>query len=665
MANNTEQVQEYSVSTLLSNSGEYTIPVYQRNYAWEEAQIRQLIKDVIDSLDKNGAKKYYIGTLIVDKTEVNNKKLLETIDGQQRLTTLNIILIAIKNHPDFKHINTQWFKELNLSFSNRQKSEETLIDLFNDSIIEDAKNYNNSIRHAYDLVVSILKEELDVDGKSNEKRVSLETFTSYLFNYVTILRVEVPPLTDLNHYFEIMNNRGEQLEKHEVLKARLLDAFNAVEDKEEREKNSHVFHTIWEACANMEKYVQYGFPVEVRHQLFDKRSWDNMSTNSFEEVLNCFTSIDDKNDDAKSIDDIISGSRKEYKKENNTDENPERFYSIVNFSNFLLHVLRVFTKEDIPLDDKKLLNTFENHIKKLASDEAKIQFSKNFGFSLLKAKYLFDKFIIKRDTSKEQEEWSLLKMTNSKQTKGRYIAYTASYPNSFDAQLNRQLVQLLSMFHVSLPTMSYKNWLNAALNYVFENPNTTAEDYINYLEETAKQFVFNRIVADTPQEYYDLIYNPINRNKIHWEEDNSTIDESKFNFGEITNNLLFNYVDYQLWKKESLKEKKNSKIVDFKFTSRSSVEHYYPQNPKEGFPRLADESVLNCFGNLCLISHSKNSALNNFSPLSKAEFYLKGDIDSIKQYLMIQNAKDWDKDLILSHHSDMIDLLQKIANEDQ
>lgn len=660
MANNTEQVQEFSVSTLLSNSGEYIIPIYQRNYAWEEAQIRQLIKDVIDSLDKNGTKKYYIGTLIVDKTEVNNKKLLETIDGQQRLTTLTIILIAIKNHPDFKHINTQWFNKLNLSFSNRQKSKDTLIDLFNDSIIEDAKNYNNSIRHAYDLVIAILKEEL------KESKISLESFANYLFNYVIILRVEVPPLTDLNHYFEIMNNRGEQLEKHEVLKARLLDAFNAIEDKEEREKNSHVFHTIWEACANMEKYVQYGFPVDVRHQLFDSNSWDNLTTNTFEDVLHCFTSIADKNEDAKSIDDIISGTRKEYKKESTIDENPERFYSIVNFSNFLLHVLRLFTKKDIPLDDKKLLNTFENHIKQLGTDEAKIKFSKEFGYSLLKAKYLFDKFIIKRDTSKEQEEWSLLKMKNSKQQKGNSTAYTASYPNSFeDTQFNRQLVQLLSMFHVSLPTMSYKHWLNAALNYVFEHPKTTAEAYINYLEETAKQFVFNRIVAHTPQEYYDLIYQPTHRNKICWEEDNSTIDESKFNFGEITNNLLFNYVDYQLWKKEFLKEKKNSKIIDFKFTSRSSVEHYYPQNPKEGFPRLEEASVLNCFGNLCLISHSKNSALNNFSPLSKAEFYLKGDIDSIKQYLMIQNAKNWGKELIIAHHKEMIALLKKVANEQQ
>jgi uncharacterized protein with ParB-like and HNH nuclease domain len=221
---NNEQVQEFSVQTLLSKTGEYTIPVYQRNYAWEEPQIRQLIKDIIDSLKKSSTKKYYIGTLIVDKTEINSKSLFETIDGQQRLTTLNILLIAIKNYPQFKHINTEWFERLNLSFSNRQKSEEALLDLFGNSKIE-SKKYNPSILHAYDLVISILNEEIKESGD-----VTIKTFTDYLFHYVTILRVEVPPQTDLNHYFEIMNNRGEQLEKHEVLKARLLESFNFIKD---------------------------------------------------------------------------------------------------------------------------------------------------------------------------------------------------------------------------------------------------------------------------------------------------------------------------------------------------------------------------------------------------------------------------------------------------
>jgi hypothetical protein len=648
---NNEQVQEFSVQTLLSKTGEYTIPVYQRNYAWEEPQIRQLIKDIIDSLKKSSTKKYYIGTLIVDKTEINSKSLFETIDGQQRLTTLNILLIAIKNYPQFKHINTEWFERLNLSFSNRQKSEEALLDLFGNSKIE-SKKYNPSILHAYDLVISILNEEIKESGD-----VTIKTFTDYLFHYVTILRVEVPPQTDLNHYFEIMNNRGEQLEKHEVLKARLLESFNFIKDLDIREKNSHVFHTIWEACANMEKYVQYGFPVEVRHELFDITSWDNFIPKNFDEVLNKFGEIKNQSQqEAKSIDDILKKHKIDFKNENNGDENPDRFYSIINFSNFLLHVIRITTKQDILLDDKKLLDSFEEIIKDKSKEE-KMLFSQDFAYNLLKTKYLFDKYIIKRDTSKQKEEWSLSKMKNSKQHKGSYTAYTASYPNSFeDIHLNRQLVQLLSMFHVSIPTLSYKHWLNAALNYVFENPNTSAEDYIDFLEKTAKTFVYNRIVAQEPQEYFDMIYHP-EVLKI-----NNSIDETKFSFGSITNNLLFNYVDYLLWKREMSKENKNLKIVDFKFTSRSSVEHYYPQNPKEGFPKMKDLKMLNCFGNLCLISHSKNSSLSNFSPLSKTEFYLKGDIDSIKQYIMLQNADNWNIETIKDHQKEIFQLL-KTENE--
>src|SRR5690606_2612148 len=55
----------------------------------------------------------------------------------------------------------------------------------------------------------------------------LARFAEHLFDHVQIMRVAVPPRTDLNRYFEVMNNRGEQLEKHEVLKARMLSALHA------------------------------------------------------------------------------------------------------------------------------------------------------------------------------------------------------------------------------------------------------------------------------------------------------------------------------------------------------------------------------------------------------------------------------------------------------
>ncbi|WP_151711112.1 GmrSD restriction endonuclease domain-containing protein [Acinetobacter brisouii] len=72
---------------------------------------------------------------------------------------------------------------------------------------------------------------------------------------------------------------------------------------------------------------------------------------------------------------------------------------------------------------------------------------------------------------------------------------------------------------------------------------------------------------------------------------------------------------------------------------RSSVEHFYPQHPIEGHTALSKNS-LNSFGNLCLISHSKNSRLSNFQPNAKQEHFKSSiadkKIDTLKLFRMIQ-----------------------------
>ena len=114
-------------------------------------------------------------------------------------------------------------------------------------------------------------------------------------------------------------------------------------------------------------------------------------------------------------------------------------------------------------------------------------------------------------------------------------------------------------------------------------------------------------------------------------------------------------MDYLLWKNfngsksafdvigdnESLKN--DSRISNFEYSFRSSVEHYYPQNPIEGPEFKIDNGPLNCFGNLCLISNEKNSRLSNYMPLSKKEHYAASEkIDSIKQRIMMA-YEEWDE----------------------
>jgi hypothetical protein len=61
-------------------------------------------------------------------------------------------------------------------------------------------------------------------------------------------------------------------------------------------------------------------------------------------------------------------------------------------------------------------------------------------------------------------------------------------------------------------------------------------------------------------------------------------------------------------------------IKNFKFNQSNSVEHFSPQHPMNGKARLS-YTILHCFGNLCLISHSKNAHLSNFSPTLKAVIF--------------------------------------------
>lgn len=134
MNTNNFPLEELSIDQLY-NSGDitYEVPIYQRNYAWEEDQIRTLVQDVYDAFSANPQKTvYYIGTLVTfDKGD----KVYEVIDGQQRLTTIYLLLkvlrITIKNK---------------LTYRSRKKSKDTLKNL---PSFDEMENVDTDIQNGY------------------------------------------------------------------------------------------------------------------------------------------------------------------------------------------------------------------------------------------------------------------------------------------------------------------------------------------------------------------------------------------------------------------------------------------------------------------------------------------------------------------------------------
>lgn len=101
-----------------------------------------------------------------------------------------------------------------------------------------------------------------------------------------LIRTQVPKNIDLNHYFEIMNTRGEQLEFHEIMKAKVLGAIKSSDTERDR-LDKIIASTIWDACSQMNKYVQMCFPTEKRKSIFGE-SWNSFGINDFTDLRGLF-----------------------------------------------------------------------------------------------------------------------------------------------------------------------------------------------------------------------------------------------------------------------------------------------------------------------------------------------------------------------------------------
>ncbi|OBX00067.1 DUF262 domain-containing protein [Gallibacterium genomosp. 1] len=627
MENN--QVKTLTVSELC-NGDKYIIPIYQRNYAWGRDEIELLIEDISEAQSKNKENNYYIGSLVVAK----RKDSYEVIDGQQRLTTLKLLLSYFNNDPNVLNKDSN----INLNFEYRDESNQSLNNLGKNN------EYGNSIEIGYKFILDIFR------AKNKEDNFE---FFDFLLDKVVILRTEVPEDTDLNHYFEIMNNRGEQLEKHEVLKARLMEKL-LNEDKK-------LFALIWDACSDMSVYAIKRFP-------YSKDNNKNIRTSDafFGELVN---KIPESFDSMKSTLNEIQNTNGESNNESvlnllkNTDNNKSNqdksnyedgnFKSIIDFPNFLMVAYRIFSKKDIPLNDKYLLSEFNNP-KRFSLIDSTPEKIKEFIVCLLRIRLIFDRYIIK--SKEEEDRWILngiKRYKNDSFNEVNTFGTTFEDPNNDGTddlpENHTQIVQLLSMFHTSFRQKIYKNWLFDVLeklNQSDELKNTyglSSNKYIEILEQLA-------------YEYY--------------KDDNR--QELLKKGGLAIPHYIFNYVDYLLWKDwDNLgKDNKFLKKSDFVFSlSRNSIEHYLAQSKRDSLlPRNETEEnknrLLNSLGNLCLISHYQNSSLNDEVPSEKRKRYESGSLKCIspKQALML-SYDTWGSEEIKKHNEDMGKILNPEENK--
>ncbi len=688
-------LEELSIAELF-NSAErvfFEIPIYQRNYAWEEEQITTLVKDVNDAFTQGNAQPYYIGTLVSYNKGDN---VYEVIDGQQRLTTIWLILAAMNLVPK----NT-------LTYRARKKSAITLNYLAKKA--EENKEWSHNTKSDGVNGISCEEKDLGIDSGFESAQKALAAlnhqgreFKDYFLNKVKIIHYQVPKNIDLNHYFEVMNSRGEQLEQHEIVKARLMSKLDCAADQA-------VFSEIWNACSQMNSYLQKNISNDIRKKIFTENlsyfkqpiNFDDLR-HSLKRSVNEEDNIENSNESCNSNPTIASLIDETYEKttfENEDKDYYDDFQKIIDFPNFLLIVLRLYNKsngKDEPLgNDKDLIKIFnESFLKVKKPDEIK-----KFALTLLKAKFFLDTFIVhhsREDETRKNNPWTIQKYAYEVKD-GKSHTDLKNLSEAPYLQLN--MVQVLSMFEVTYSSYQGKNYLFYCLQFLFDRYSfgSCNEDfykqYQNFLDKLADKYFFefylnclnrsfDKAVSDENVEYSKVNAEQIFKEKYFNGEDNTNKQYPPL--------FIFNYLDYKIWKlyaeqvrgkteegenvRKSFittlgcREFKLDYFNNFYFSrTRNSLEHFFPQANATDTTEPS-KTKINCLGNYAMIGREANSSGSNWTPGTKIKHYVGNDqkvnpvsVSSLKFLIMMQickeNDEEWGSDQITDHQSNMINIL--------
>ncbi|MFQ6404329.1 DUF262 domain-containing protein [Methylophilus sp. 'Pure River'] len=232
------QPDTQNIDKLFSNRT-YYIDFYQRQYKWTSEPVKQLLDDTLYKFNEeynkyknislpldqviNKYSWYYINTYVTNL--VNGK--LYVVDGQQRLTTLTLILIKLKHLA--KKFNSElegWVGQKIVGLSgyktdfwmNHEMHKSAMQDLF---VGKDTEQINtDSGLTAFNMVknYSTLSTRLDGEFKDLHK---LESFIFYFMHRLVLINLNVEQ-TDVPMVFEVINDRGVKLKPYEILKGKLL-----------------------------------------------------------------------------------------------------------------------------------------------------------------------------------------------------------------------------------------------------------------------------------------------------------------------------------------------------------------------------------------------------------------------------------------------------------
>ena len=231
--------ENQNISAIFNCDQIYRIPNYQRQYSWTNEQLEVLWDDLYEEYKNQNNKCYFLGSIVVVKTG----DYLDIIDGQQRITTLMIMMDVLRKtfpeiNKDSEEINFVDLKKIDDSILHsgritklQLQSDPNYDAIFNSKIIK-RKNYEN--------LTPPTKKEMNTDNPEYKylntayffyekfKELSLkdlEKFVDYIFFKTNIIKIICTDESFAIKLFQVLNDRGQDLSNSDLVKAEIFGKY--------------------------------------------------------------------------------------------------------------------------------------------------------------------------------------------------------------------------------------------------------------------------------------------------------------------------------------------------------------------------------------------------------------------------------------------------------
>lgn len=228
--------KEQSLAKIFSDDYVFTIPGYQRPYAWGEEQAEELLGDLVSSLGDapaqlSDAAPYFLGSIVLIKAEASPEATV--VDGQQRLTTLTLLLSAIRATVNDAAVQTGITKRIyehgdvvsatqaryRLSLRERDR------DFFRQQVqhedgLQKLVQFNSPLPDAQSRVRA--NARVLIAGLARLDQPQLVRLVQFIITRCYLVTVATPDLDSAYRIFGVLNSRGLDLSATDILKAEVI-----------------------------------------------------------------------------------------------------------------------------------------------------------------------------------------------------------------------------------------------------------------------------------------------------------------------------------------------------------------------------------------------------------------------------------------------------------